>query len=431
MAGARAVCTLARVSDPASPPRVPARVAGRAAAYALTWLSYASYYLGRKGLPVAKATIEAALGKPSLYGVETAYLAAYALGMHVNGFFGDRVGARRLIGAGHAGVGAGVLRVWRVGDGRGVRGGVARQWARAVHRVARQRQGDGRVDAPRAARRGDGRVVDLLSGGRHRRHRRGRALPPGLGAAVGVPRAGADHGGRRRPGDPLPPPRPAGRGAGACVRARCACGRDLAAARRRLLRSPTIWSYGVCYFWLKLIRYSLLLWLPYYLEKVLGYDTTLAADVSTAFEWGGVAGAVTVGLLSDRLARRGVPRVAIAAACLVGLAGGFWIYLGVGGGVLANVLGLALVGFLLFGPDSLVSGTAAQDAGGPQAAALAAGLINGIGSVGAVFQEAVTRGVSARWGWDGLFRVFVVLSLVAAASLAPALRRGPGPERPA
>ncbi len=95
---------------------------------------------------------------------------------------------------------------------------------------------------------------------------------------------------------------------------------------------------------------------------MLGYEKVLAADVSTAFEWGGVAGAVTVGLLSDRLARRGVPRVAIALACLVGLAGAFWIYLGAGGGVLANVLGLALIGFLLFGPDSLISGAAAQDA---------------------------------------------------------------------
>ncbi len=44
--------------------------------------------------------------------------------------------------------------------------------------------------------------------------------------------------------------------------------------------------------------------------------------------------------------------------------------------------------------------------------------------MGAVFsKEAVTRGVSARWGWDGLFRVFVVLSLVAAVSLLPAMRR--------
>jgi sugar phosphate permease len=193
--------------------------------------------------------------------------------------------------------------------------------------------------------------------------------------------------------------------------------------RRALLRSPTIWSLGACYFCLKLIRYSILFWTPYYLQKVLHYAPTDAADVSTSFEWGGAAGAIVIGLLSDRF--RSVPRPAIAAACLVGLAGAFRLYLDVGSGVLPNVLGLALVGFLLFGPDSLVSATAAQDAGGPGSAALAAGLINGVGSIGAIFQEAVTRGVSDRWGWAGLFKVFVVLSLVAAASLVPALRRRP------
>ena len=183
---------------------------------------------------------------------------------------------------------------------------------------------------------------------------------------------------------------------------------DLAAARSRLLRSPTIWSYGVAYFCLKLIRYSLLLWLPYYLEKVLHYEKLRAANVSTSFEIGGIAGTIVIGLLSDRL--RHVPRSVIAAVSLIGLAAAFQLYTVVGGtGQIANFLSMALVGFLLFGPDSLISGAAAQDAGGAEAAALAAGLINGIGSLGAILQEVVTRSVSARWGWDGLFHVFVGL----------------------
>src|SRR5262249_54389260 len=44
------------------------------------------------------------------------------------------------------------------------------------------------------------------------------------------------------------------------------------AARRRVLRSVTVWSYGASYFCIKLIRYSLLFWLPYYLVNALGYD---------------------------------------------------------------------------------------------------------------------------------------------------------------
>jgi sugar phosphate permease len=197
---------------------------------------------------------------------------------------------------------------------------------------------------------------------------------------------------------------------------------ELIEARRRLLRSPVIWSLGACYFWLKLIRYSLLFNAQYFLEKVLHYETTRAGDISTAFEWGGVAGAICIGMLSDRY--RKVPRSMIAAISLLGLAGAFLLYSRIGGmGVWANIAGLALIGFLLFGPDALVSGAAAQDAGGPAVAALAAGLINGIGSLGAVLQETVTDKVSDRWGWDGLMRVFLGLSLLSAVCLVPSFRR--------
>ena len=43
-----------------------------------------------------------------------------------------------------------------------------------------------------------------------------------------------------------------------------------------------------------------------------------------------------------------------------------------------------LIGLLLFGPDSIISGTAAIDFGTKQGASTAAGIINGMGSVGAI-----------------------------------------------
>ena len=90
-----------------------------------------------------------------------------------------------------------------------------------------------------------------------------------------------------------------------------------------------------------------------------------------------------------------------------------------------NFAAMALVGALLFGPDALLSGAAAQDAGGPRAAALAAGLVNGVGSLGAMLQEAVTRGVTSRWGWSALFNVLLGLALLAALALTPTFRREP------
>jgi sugar phosphate permease len=86
--------------------------------------------------------------------------------------------------------------------------------------------------------------------------------------------------------------------------------------------------------------------------------------------------------------------------------------------VMLNVLGMALVGFCLFGPDTIICGAAAQDLGGKHNVAKAAGFINGVGSIGAIFQGLVTSGVSkSRFGWNGLFYLFVALALLSAIAL--------------
>ena len=72
---------------------------------------------------------------------------------------------------------------------------------------------------------------------------------------------------------------------------------------RGLLRDPRILSYGACYFCLKLIRYSLLFWLPYYLHTAAGFDPITSGYLSTSFEIGGALGAVGLGYLSDRTTR--------------------------------------------------------------------------------------------------------------------------------
>jgi sugar phosphate permease len=91
-------------------------------------------------------------------------------------------------------------------------------------------------------------------------------------------------------------------------------------------------------------------------------------------------------------------------------------------GAVAQFALVTLIGCLLVGPDSLLSGAAAQEVGGPGTAALAAGFVNGVGSVGALVQSWVTVGITSAWGWSALFYVFVGLALLAAAPLLPTLR---------
>jgi sugar phosphate permease len=190
-----------------------------------------------------------------------------------------------------------------------------------------------------------------------------------------------------------------------------------------LLTSPVIYGYGACYFCLKLIRYSLLFWLPYYLHTSVGFDDVRSGYLSTSFEIGGVVGSIGLGYASDRL---GGTRSAAAVVSLLGLACALFLYARLGpSSALVHFAAMTLIGSLLFGPDALISGAAAQDAGGPEAAATAVGVVNGLGSVGALLQGALTIGMQQAFGWNALFYAFFGLALLAAACLVPTLRRRP------
>src|SRR4051794_7530467 len=81
-------------------PPTPAR--GQSLVFALTWIAYATYYLGRKGISVCKVDLQQRFGLSSvtLGYIDTGYLAAYAIGQFLWGSVGDRLGPRRLVGIG-------------------------------------------------------------------------------------------------------------------------------------------------------------------------------------------------------------------------------------------------------------------------------------------------------------------------------------------
>lgn len=440
-------------SDEALGPEAPALRAQKWGVWAATWLSYAAYYFGRKGLSVAKKTIATELGKDALRGVDTVYLAAYALGQYVHGFWGDRVGAKRLIAAGMLAsaaacfvFGATSLSIVFL-IAFGVNGfAQATGWPGNIKAMAEwttpERRGRvmglwatcyqvGGIAATafatmllgrfgwRSAFWGPALVLILV------------ALLVVIAVRPGPKTAGAGTTVRVADGE--------GEGsveAGSGAREDAAPGADATEAvlqreaRAGVLKNPTIYCFGASYFFLKLIRYSLLFWLPFYLETSLQYDKVTAGYLSTSFEIGGVLGTIVVGWLSDRF--RLLSRPEWAAISVVLLTFALLVYAKVGGlGVIPNFTAMALVGFLLFGPDALLSGAAAQDLGGPRAAAVAAGLINGIGSLGAILQEAVTVGVSEKFGWNALFMSFVLFSALSVVALAPVLIAGRRAKAPA
>ena len=157
-------------------------------------------------------------------------------------------------------------------------------------------------------------------------------------------------------------------------------------------------------------------WLPFYLKQHLHYSEAQAGYLSLPFEIGGIIGSVTVGWLSDRYFRHSRLKITVPALLLLG--GSLICYQLFGDqGLVTNALLLASVGFLLFGPDSLLSGTMSQDLGGRAATGRVAGIINGMGSVGAIFSPLIVARVSESLGWNALFFGFCGVTIAAAALL--------------
>jgi sugar phosphate permease len=418
--------TLGAVSPEPAPPAPHAATAapvsrgGLARVFAVSWLAYASYYLGRKGFSVAKASVarELGLSPANLAVIDTAFLVAYAAGQVPSGLAADRLGARRLVAGGLlASAIACALFGW-------VGGAALLGLCFAVNGLAQSTgwPGTTRLMADVTAPGERGRVMGAWStcyqvGGiaatalaafllEHHGWRAAFHGPALWLAAMGVAVL------------VLLPRSPAGASqAAAALSTPDARGGRLAA---RVLANPVLLSYGACYFCLKLIRYSLLFWLPYYLHTEAGFGEAQSGYLSTSFEIGGVAGSVGLGYASDRSTRG---RAAVALLSILGLAVALLLYarLQTGAAPLHFAL-IAAIGALLFGPDALLSGAAAQDAGGARDAATAVGVVNGMGSAGALLQGVLTIGVQQAFDWNALFYVFVGLSLLAALCLLPALR---------
>ncbi len=383
--------------------------------FALTYLAYATYYLTRKPFSVDKTTITETLGVTmgELSAIDTAYLALYAVGQLVWGVVADRVGARRLIGGGMVLVSAFAL-LFGVSS-TAVAFGLAFALLGLVQ--ATGWPGTVRAMTPWFSTAERGRVMGPWS----TCYQLGGLLATALASFVLVRL------GWRATffvpvaltlvvaaavwlGLPEPPAERAAEPASGGTRE--------AEPPPRLWSEPLLWTLGGAYFVLKLVRYTLLFWLPYVLTTRLGVDKGAAGNYSIAFEAGGILGAYAIGALSDRVSRRGLLALVMVAGLTLAMQ-----QLSVSTTVEGFTFMVAVCGFFLFGPDALISGIAAQEIGGTRGVGRAAGIINGVGSVGGLCQGLVTVVVVERLGWSALFSGFVVACGVATLLLIPYARR--------
>ena len=178
-----------------------------------------------------------------------------------------------------------------------------------------------------------------------------------------------------------------------------------------LLRNSSLWIYSSCYMILKMTRYAFLFWLPIYLEKALHYGVSDAGYMSSVYELIGFFGVIIAGYSSDkifasnRFSTVSIMMIGLGLACLA------HPYM-VPYGKIATVISIALIGIATYGPDSLICTAGSMDVGGTKGAAMAAGIINGMGSIGQMFSGFIVVAINQYYGWNSLFYFFVIMSFI-------------------
>ncbi len=412
--------------------------------FAATWLSYAGYYLCRKPFSNAKATLGEELGwsPDDLKWIGAAYLISYAVGQFIAGFAGNRLGPRLVLLVG-------MIVTLVVNFSFGL--------SNSLYTFAGLMIINGLAQAT-----GWSANVAIM-GNWFRREERGTVMGiwgtnyqfGGIAAGflsawlvgnwgwewsffvssflmLGVIAFFAFNGFESPADRGLPPLEDAAPPATVAVSASVGAATAELAPAAAPVAEDSGWTMrifinvlvmGVFYFFIKFIRYAVLSWAPYLLEVSYGQDAALAGYISTIFDITGTAGVVIIGWISDRFyaGRRTMISfwfvVALFASCL-------FLYLLGPTAPLMFAISLGLIGFALYGPDSLVSGAGAIDVGTRRTAALAAGIINGMGSTGAVLQELVLgKMLNGKEAIGGIFAVLLISSFMAMLSLGVLVMR--------
>jgi len=192
---------------------------------------------------------------------------------------------------------------------------------------------------------------------------------------------------------------------------------------QEVLTTPSVWMLALAYFPVKLSRYSLYLWGPMFVKESLGTDVLTSAITSAWMPIGGTVGIIVSGYISDNLlqARRApvivTSLLATAGVMSIGLSqiDNLWVMRGY----------FFLIGLFLYGPDSMISSTAAIDFGTKRGAGSATGFVNGVGSIGAILGGYLPGIMTDAKSWTPFLAISLAGIVLSAIILVPLWRVKP------
>ncbi|XP_057810096.1 putative glycerol-3-phosphate transporter 4 [Salvia miltiorrhiza] len=178
---------------------------------------------------------------------------------------------------------------------------------------------------------------------------------------------------------------------------------------------PGVIPFALCLFFAKLVAYTFLYWLPYYLSQtaVEGQFMSVksAGNLSTLFDVGGIIGGILAGYISDKLRARATT----AASFMYTAIPAMLLYRRYGSiSKASNVALMMIAGLLVNGPYALITtavsadlGTHSSLKGDSRALATVTAIIDGTGSIGAALGPLLTGFLSSQ-SWDAVFYMLIL-----------------------
>ncbi|HEU5443261.1 MAG TPA: MFS transporter [Steroidobacteraceae bacterium] len=182
-----------------------------------------------------------------------------------------------------------------------------------------------------------------------------------------------------------------------------------------LLRSPAFLMVCVLSLVCTIVRETFNDWTPVYMRDFVHLSMSEAAGMSAIFPGVGAISVLLTGWLGDRLGAHGRPLILFAGLSATAVTLFLLTLLHRGGA--DTGLPIALIGvvaFCLLGPYAYLGGAMALDFGGKAAGAVASGIIDGVGYLGAVFAGVGGAKIAVTFGWRGLFATLAVIGAVGA-----------------
>jgi sugar phosphate permease len=195
-----------------------------------------------------------------------------------------------------------------------------------------------------------------------------------------------------------------------------------------IFKNPYMWLISFANLSVYVLRYAQLTWGPTFLQESKGLSVVASGWLSFGSEMGGMIGALTGGLVADRVFNGRAGRVCvIAMAAMAGTIYAFWRaprsepYLS---GAL-----FVLMGFLLYVPQMLIAAMA-MNLGTKRASAAAVGLTGIIGYASTIITGWGIGTLVDHHGWPAAFKLMICCAIVTLLLMAFTWNVGAHPELP-